>query len=69
MYRFAIMIKLLYCVDDMVILNKSVFSEMSQGYDRLLASSRVSMRKILLIVGLSCPSVNHCPKYRVRRVV
>ena len=51
------MIKLLFCVDDMVILTKSVFSEISQGYDRLLASSRVAYSKRVLIIGLSCPSL------------
>ncbi len=59
------MIKLLFCVDDMVILTKSVFSEISQGYDRLLASSRVAYSKRVLIIGLSCPSLYHCTKYEV----
>ena len=37
---YEIMIKLLFCVDDLVML-KSIFSELTVGFDRLLRSSRV----------------------------
>ena len=35
------MIKLLFCVDDIVLLKSSIFSEMNKGYDRMLSSNRV----------------------------
>lgn len=44
---YAIMIKLLYCVDDTVLLTKSVFSEMKQGYERMLQSNRVGPFRLL----------------------
>ena len=39
---YEIMIKLLFCVDDLVLL-KSIFSELTVGFDRLLRSSRVTV--------------------------
>ena len=40
-YGYQIIIKLLFCVDDMVTLNKTVIAEIQRDYDKLLKSNRV----------------------------
>ena len=42
-YGYQIIIKLLFCVDDMVTLNKTVIAEIQRDYDKLLKSNRVGV--------------------------
>ena len=60
---YAIMIKLLYCVDDTVLLTKSVFSEMKQGYERMLQSNRVLLLGTGSSIGLSRPPFDSLASY------
>ena len=40
-FGYEIVIKLLFCVDDMVTLNKTVLAEIQRDYPKLLKSNRV----------------------------
>lgn len=40
-FGYEIIIKLLFCVDDMVTLNKTVLAEIQRDYPKLLKSNRV----------------------------
>ena len=42
-YGYQIIIKLLFCVDDMVTLHKTVIAEIQRDYDKLLKSNRVGV--------------------------
>lgn len=46
-----ILIKLLYCIDDTVLLNKTIFKEFSVNYQRLLESQYVNLPNLSYLQG------------------